>query len=58
LADGITKLDVQSVVAGAVTDAFSNSKLEKAADAVEVWRRRPSQVEEHITVGGVDRSGA
>ena len=36
LADGVPKLDVQSVVAGAITDAFSNGKLEEAADAVEV----------------------
>ena len=33
LADRVAKLDVQSVVAGAITDAFSNSKPEKGADA-------------------------
>jgi hypothetical protein len=36
LADGVAKLDVHSVVAGAITDAFSNGKLEEAADAVEI----------------------
>jgi hypothetical protein len=57
LTDGIAKLDVQSVIAGAITDAFSNSKLEEAADAIEV-RVNPRYRGKGLGVGGAFQASA
>jgi len=57
LADGVAKLDVESVVAGAITNAFSNGKLEEAADAVEVGVN-PRHGGKGLSVGGAFQANA
>ena len=57
LADGVPKLDVQFVVAGAITDAFSNVKLEEAADAVEVGVN-PRHLGKGLGIGGAFQANA
>jgi hypothetical protein len=57
LADGIAKLHVQSVVAGAIADVFSNGKLEESADAVEV-RVNPRDGGKGLSVGGAFQANA
>jgi hypothetical protein len=57
LADGIAKLDVQSLVAGAIADVFSNGKLEESADAVEV-RVNPQDGGKGLSVGGAFQANA
>ena len=57
MADGVAKLDVESVVAGAITNAFSNGKLEEAADAVEVGVN-PRHGGKGLSVGGAFQANA
>ena len=57
LADRAAKLDVQSVVARAITDAFPNSELEEAADAVEV-RVHSRHRGKGLSIGGAFQANA
>jgi len=51
------KLDVQSVVAGTISDAFSDSELEEAADAVEVGMN-PRHRGKGLSIRGASQANA
>jgi hypothetical protein len=57
LADRVAKLDVRSVIAGAITDAFPNSELEEAADAVEVGMN-PRHRGKGLSIRGASQANA
>jgi hypothetical protein len=51
LGDGVAELEVQSVVAGSVGNAFSNGELQEAANAVEVGAN-PLHLGKRLSVEG------